>query len=836
LPKIFHTERYFESGGGNPTFVFPTKATRMGRGRQRGRSQRKHFKESRENVWKRPKSDPTVDASGNAVPEKPTWEPILTDNPNFEEYYKEQGIVKAEEWDLFMEILRKPLPAAFRVNSNSQFCDDIISILENDFVKSLQAQAIEDGELEAIKPLPWYPKNLAWHSNFSRKQIRKNQTLERFHEFLKLENEVGNMTRQEAVSMVPPLFLDVHPDHFVLDMCAAPGSKTFQLLEIIHGASEPGTLPNGMVVANDVDFQRSNLLIHQTKRMCTSNLIVTNHEGQQFPGCRLNKSRASEKGLSEDMPINQLSFDRVLCDVPCSGDGTLRKAPDIWRKWNSGMGNGLHSLQVILAMRGLSLLKVGGKMIYSTCSMNPVEDEAVVAEILRRCGDSVELVDVSDKLPELIRRPGLKTWKVRDKGGWFTSYKDVPQNRRGGVLVSMFPSGKNLKDAAESTEKNENGGVDGCEDGSKETDNNVVDAISDEPVVEISDLPLERCMRIVPHDQNTGAFFIAVLHKLSPLPEFQEKPNPRKHASTKTADSTEKSPAPAEEAVVTVDVEPVESLVEKVTEADSNNEKDDILEPEKKNTEGESITEEKEEANPSHASGKRKVPMQGKWKGFDPVVFLKDEALINSIKEFYGIKDESFPLHGHLVTRNTDTSSVKRIYYVSKSVKEVLQLNFAVGQQLKIASVGLKMFERQSAKEGSSKPCSFRISSEGLPVILPYITKQILYTPMADFKHLLQYKSIKFPDFVNPQLGQKAIDLVLGCCVVILTDGEEPVKVDASTIAISCWRGKNSLGVMVTSADCQELLERLAERTPKTEEAGPVNGTGSGGPEAMETA
>jgi multisite-specific tRNA:(cytosine-C5)-methyltransferase len=152
--------------------------------------------------------------------------------------------VKAEEWDLFMEILRKPLPAAFRVNSNGQFCDEIISILENDFMKSLQAevnsvfyslcffcnlkaiyvsligfvfQAIEGGELEAIKPLPWYPKNLAWHSNFSRKEIRKNQTLERFHEFLKLENEVGNITRQEAVSMVPPLFLDVHPDHFVLD-------------------------------------------------------------------------------------------------------------------------------------------------------------------------------------------------------------------------------------------------------------------------------------------------------------------------------------------------------------------------------------------------------------------------------------------------------------------------------------------------------------------------------------------------------------------------------------------------------------------------------------------
>lgn len=88
--------------------------------------------------------------------------------------------MRAEEWDSFIEILRKPLPAAFRVNSNGQFCDEILSMLENDFVKSLQAEAVESGEVEAIKPLPWYPKSLAWHSNFSRKEIRKNQTLERF--------------------------------------------------------------------------------------------------------------------------------------------------------------------------------------------------------------------------------------------------------------------------------------------------------------------------------------------------------------------------------------------------------------------------------------------------------------------------------------------------------------------------------------------------------------------------------------------------------------------------------------------------------------------------------
>jgi len=84
--------------------------------------------------------------------------------------------------------------------------------------------------------------------------------------------------------------------------------------------------------------------------------------------------------------------------------------------------------------------------------------------------------------------------------------------------VSMFPSGKYLKDSTETTEKNENGDVNGCEDGLKETDISVVDATPEEQAEEVSDLPLERCMRIIPHDQNTGAFFIAVLQKKSPLP------------------------------------------------------------------------------------------------------------------------------------------------------------------------------------------------------------------------------------------------------------------------------------------------------------------------------
>ncbi|CAF2146310.1 RNA cytosine-C(5)-methyltransferase NSUN2 isoform X1 [Brassica rapa] len=713
----------------------------MGRGRRhRGRSHRNQSEDSRETAPKPLKPDAPFDSTI----QNRTWS-----NLDFEEYYKEQRIVRAEEWDSFIEILRKPLPAAFRVNSNGQFCDEILSMLENDFVKSLQAEAVESGEVEAIKPLPWYPKSLAWHSNFSRKEIRKNQTLERFHEFLKLETEVGNMTRQEAVSMVPPLFLDVHPDHFVLDMCAAPGSKTFQLLEIIHESAEPGSLPNGMVVANDVDYKRSNLLIHQTKRTCTTNLIVTNNEGQHFPNCN------SKRALS----IDQLLFDRVLCDVPCSGDGTLRKAPDIWRRWNSGSGNGLHSLQVVIAMRGLSLLKVGGRMVYSTCSMNPIEDEAVVAEILRRCGSSVELVDVSDKLPELIRRPGLKKWKVHDRGGWYRSYKDVPKVQRDGVLRSMFPSGKSDKDSTA-------GG--GSSSGEIASDESAEE-------VEVCDLPLERCVRIVPHDQNTGGFFIAVLHKVSSLPDFQEK---RRYTRGRNSSENKEEIVVQEEAA-----------------------SDNGLKLEKEST-----------------SKEVPLPVKGKWKGLDPVVFLRDETVINGIKSFYGINDESFPLNGHLVTRNSDTSTkgnVKRIYYVSRSVKDVLELNLATGEKIKVASVGLKMFEKQSARECEAGSCSFRITSEGLPVILPYMTKQLLYATMVDFKSLLQYKSIKFTDFVHPQFGQKAAEVAEGYCVVVLVDGtqkdgSEAVKVSSSTVAIGCWKGKASLTVMVTTVDCDQLIQKLA--------------------------
>lgn len=73
----------------------------------------------------------------------------------------------------------------------------------------------------------------------------------KLHNFLIAETKVGSISRQEAVSMIPPIILDVQPHHKVLDTCAAPGSKTAQLIEALH-SGEADTLPSGFVIANDV--------------------------------------------------------------------------------------------------------------------------------------------------------------------------------------------------------------------------------------------------------------------------------------------------------------------------------------------------------------------------------------------------------------------------------------------------------------------------------------------------------------------------------------------------------------------------------------------------------
>lgn len=191
---------------------------------------------------------------------------------------------------------------------------------------------------------------------------RTHSQLQEFRDFLMFHTAEGHITRQEAVSMIPALLLDVQPHHRVLDLCAAPGSKTSQVMEAL------GESASGFVVANDMNEKRGYMLVHQLQRMGMDSAVVTCHDGQLFPGLY----DASSQQLQRTSV-----FDRVLCDVPCSGDGTIRKNRNLWWRWNAASGLTLHQTQVTLAMRAAALLKPEGLMVYSTCSLNPIENEAV---------------------------------------------------------------------------------------------------------------------------------------------------------------------------------------------------------------------------------------------------------------------------------------------------------------------------------------------------------------------------------------------------------------------------------------------------------------------------
>jgi 16S rRNA C967 or C1407 C5-methylase (RsmB/RsmF family) len=147
--------------------------------------------------------------------------------------------------------------------------DSIRERIQNDF--KFDGLVVDDEQVEPISEMPWYPDHRGFQWSVERRRIRKLEILSEFQKWLVELSDGGSITRQEAVSMIPPLVLGVESHHKVLDMCAAPGSKTSQLLESLHAEENlTGETPTGMVVANDVDLKRAYMLVHQVRGIRTS--------------------------------------------------------------------------------------------------------------------------------------------------------------------------------------------------------------------------------------------------------------------------------------------------------------------------------------------------------------------------------------------------------------------------------------------------------------------------------------------------------------------------------------------------------------------------------------
>lgn len=612
-------------------------------------------------------------------------------NEAFNEYYRTQKVVGADEFDVMLETFAEPLPTSFRITAQGAFRKDIATALKGD-ISTLFKDVVSSDKSKKIKPprtLSWYPEELAWTVSAPRQLLRRNNALAPFHRFLVRMHALGSVNRQEAVSMIPPLLLDAEPGHAVLDMCAAPGSKTAQILEHLSQRGTPLSDP-GLVIANDADIKRCWMLVHQLKRFSSPHLVVTHHDAQHFP--------------------KFMAFDRVLCDVPCTGDGTLRKAPDIWRRWSPEMGIGIHRLQRQILNRGIELLKPGGTLVYSTCSMNPLENEAVVAHALRTFGTEIQLVDCSDRLPGLIRRPGLTSWLVKDtsrarkcqrvtndsegeknmstvededhKGkrsdadeghqienepaGWFSSYDQVPLRRRKKIVNSLFPP---------STEE-----------------------------LSSSHFPLHRCMRLLPHDQDTGAFFVAVLFK-SPLARLTRRQRRNAEGEGEREHLSNKSPSD---------------------------------ESKNKTSEGSKCSVEEKGFQMPRKTGRGGTRLITD----DPLVNVNDlcPKTLQNIVSFFGL--EPYIMEHCLMTRGSDGTTFKRVVAVSRTVRTVLRHSLGTRdrevmenkRELRVVNAGVRVLERTDRRDTT---CHFRLIQEGAHIMRTIMKKRCATIEIPDALRLL---------------------------------------------------------------------------------------------------
>eukprot|EP00656_Telonema_subtile_P004200 TRINITY_DN11908_c0_g1_i1.p1 TRINITY_DN11908_c0_g1~~TRINITY_DN11908_c0_g1_i1.p1 ORF type:complete len:715 (-),score=261.97 TRINITY_DN11908_c0_g1_i1:144-2288(-) len=658
---------------------------------------------------------------------------VTRESEVFEKFYKE--VFPAEDYDTIMASLRTDLPMTFRIHIG---CTNTREQMENVWLPKLHGLKLDEeavGTLEAPRPLAWYPDKMAWHVSFAKRLLRKNPLLKDFHNFLKREEIRGAISRQEAVSMVPPFFLDVQPHHKVLDMCAAPGMKTSQLLDTLTATSAE---PAGVVVANDANRSRAFLLAHTLKRMRTPAFLVICHDGRQVP---------TVGAKDDEGKKTQMRFDRVLCDVPCSGDGTLRKAPDAWNKWAAHLALNLQKAQLGIAQRGAALLDIGGYLLYSTCSFNPLENEAVVAQLLNASAGALELQDVSDKLPELQRSPGMLTWPICGKNH---------------VVYHKYTE--------EGADKHQ------LQPGYFAPDN-------------AAELHLERCVRILPHVQDTGGFFICLIKKVGELPKGDNTWG----LDAKKEAPTEEQPIPEPTAVE--DAKKTEEAAAPTEEVDEA----EVCRAYKVGKCVRAACKFVHEGAPAASMGRaggnndeQLVPLVGTEGG---------EAVIKSLVDFYSLP-ASFPL-GQVFSRS---ANLKQLAYVSQATMELLKADER--HRLNVVNCGVKLFERN---DNLTSDCHYRVAQDGAAILLPYIGDRAVKSTLQFVFQLLQSANVSFEKAksFDADTLERLEAIKVGSCVL---HAEGPGK---ESFCVSIFRGFGRLSVFVPKEEAASMVEELRVLLPE---------------------
>ncbi|MCI8996348.1 MAG: NOL1/NOP2/sun family putative RNA methylase [Lachnospiraceae bacterium] len=253
-------------------------------------------------------------------------------------------------------------------------------------------------------------------------------------------HEAGLYYMQEPSAMAVAALADARPGERVLDLCAAPGGKTTQLAAAMKG--------KGLLVANEIHPARAKILSQNVERMGIPHAVVTNE---------------SPQGLSHRFPK---FFDRVVVDAPCSGEGMFRKEEQACLQWSMENVRQCAQRQQEILEEAASMLRPGGRLVYSTCTFAPEENEGSVSGFLQRHPEfSVEKVPActlfSPGRPEWVQGPWevtntLRLWPHRIHGeGHFLAIL--------GKDKGEVPAG--AEGTSENRQKDGSGSLAGCERG-----------------------------------------------------------------------------------------------------------------------------------------------------------------------------------------------------------------------------------------------------------------------------------------------------------------------------------------------------------------------------------
>ena len=176
-------------------------------------------------------------------------------------------------------------------------------------------------------------------------------------------HEAGAWYLQEPSAMLPAAVLDAKPGERVLDLCAAPGGKSTQ-----NGLRMAG---QGTLVCNEPIRDRARILSRNVERMGLTNAVVVS---------------AWPEELAQRWPE---AFDAIQCDAPCSGEGMFRRHPETRDEWNPESPAGCAKRQLDILDSAAKMLRPGGRIVYSTCTLNKVENEGVVEAFLAAHPDFV---------------------------------------------------------------------------------------------------------------------------------------------------------------------------------------------------------------------------------------------------------------------------------------------------------------------------------------------------------------------------------------------------------------------------------------------------------------